>query len=262
MPNWCSNVVTISFDDYNEKQLRDALHEEKELFMQFVPRPKEYDEGDAWYMWNVDNWGTKWDAKPYNIEWGEGSVKFSIETAWGPCNKFWEALEGMGYSVTSYYLEEGMAFCGCYEDYFDDYYDYGNMSVYDLPGWAEDIFGIVSRYEEERELEEEEDFDEEDEDEDDDEESGPFKDGYQYETTEWYDKEIKPVRVGTYQVMTESWPFPQKCYWNGSKWQHVGGAKITQWRGITEWQHNMIAEMEKLKEEFDRLMTEDGEKSD
>jgi hypothetical protein len=53
--------------------------------------------------------------------------------------------------------------------------------------------------------------------------------------------------------MTGSWPFPQKCEWSGKQWEHAGNAKVVQWRGITEWQHNMIAEMEKLKEEFDRL---------
>lgn len=234
MPNWCSNVVTISFDDYNEKQLRDALHEEKELFMQFVPRPKEYDEGDSWYMWNVDNWGTKWDAKPYNIEWGEGSVKFSIETAWGPCNKFWEALEGMGYSVTAYYFEEGMAFCGCYEDYFDDYYDYGNMDVHDLPAWAEDIFGIVSRYEDEESerLEEEQRELEE-----------------SWDKTEWYPKKIKPVRIGTYEVVTKAWPYPNKCNWDGKKWSRWEGdtIKVFEWRGITEDQYLEICASELIE---------------
>jgi hypothetical protein len=229
MPNWCSNVITINCNDDEEltKRLKESLDSEKDLFNQFVPQPKFENEED-WYWWNVENWGTKWDAKPYSIEWIDNdTVKFNIETAWGPCNKFLDEMVNLGYSVTSYYLEEGMAFCGCFEDGNDDYYDYGNMSVYDLPEWAEDIFGIVSRYEDEQEDEDEE---EDDFDEDEDYDS-------ELERTDWFPKKIKPVRVGTYEVMTKSWPFSQKCEWSGDQWEHAGNALVTQWRGITEKQY-------------------------
>jgi hypothetical protein len=232
MPNWCSNVVTIhtNGDEELTTRLKDALSDDKDLFMQFVPRPKEYDEGEAWYGWNIDNWGTKWDAKPYSIEWiDDDTVKFNIETAWGPCNTFWQAMEDIGYSVTSYYLEEGMAFCGCFEDGFDDYYNYGEMDVHDLPEWAEDIFGVVSRYEDEEDerLQEEQREIEE-----------------SWERTDWYPKKIKPIRVGTYEIMTKSWPFPQKCEWSGQKWEHASNDLISQWRGITEEQYLEIEDEE------------------
>lgn len=227
MPNWCSNVVTINSGGSPElnERLKNALSEDKELFMQFVPRPPEEEEN--WYSWNVDNWGTKWDATPYNVEWvNQDTVKFSIETAWGPCNKFWEALEEMGYSVTSYYLEEGMAFCGCYEDGFDDFIEYGDVS--DLPDWAEDIFGLISRLEEEEEYRLEEEQRELE---------------ATWEKTEWYPKKIKPVRVGTYEVKTKAWPYPNKCNWDGEKWSRWEGdtIKVTEWRGITEEQNLEIA---------------------
>jgi hypothetical protein len=223
MPNWCSNVVTINCNGDEEltKRLKESLDSEKDLFNQFVPQPKFENEED-WYWWNVENWGTKWDAKPYSIEWVDNdTVKFNIETAWSPCNKFWEEMENLGYSVTSYYLEEGMAFCGCFEDGNDDYYDYGNTGVYDLPEWAEDVFGIISRHEDE----EEERWEEEQRDIEDN-----------YEKTDWYPAKIKPFREGDYQVKYKGMEWVNKVSFTDGKWQN-SFHKVAFWRGITEEQY-------------------------
>ena len=85
MPNWCSNNVTIEATDSELlKRLQDALDDEKDLFNQFVPQP-EFEGDQDWYMWNIENWGTKWDAKPYNgFHWEGNTVAFSLETAWSP----------------------------------------------------------------------------------------------------------------------------------------------------------------------------------
>lgn len=56
--------------------------------------------------------------------------------------------------------------------------------------------------------------------------------------TDWYPVKIKPVRVGTYQVLdTEyevSWPFQSNvtsAVWDGKKWD---SKKVVKWRGLTE----------------------------
>ena len=114
MPNWCYNNVKVSFDSENEQALREALDSEKELFNELLPRPADQDEN--WYDWNISNWGTKWDTKPYDIEWDDDVVTFRLETAWGPPIGFYDHLQSLGYIVRAYYLEEGMAFTGCYDD--------------------------------------------------------------------------------------------------------------------------------------------------
>jgi len=67
----------------------------------------------------------------------------------------------------------------------------------------------------------------------------------QYETTDWFNKEIKPVYEGIYEVKVRSWPFPHKAYWNGTEWREYFGPeddivgtklKIIEWRGLTEQQ--------------------------
>ena len=160
MPDWCSNTVKIVADDSeNLKRLQDAVQEGKDLFNQFVPQPK-FENDQDWYMWNIENWGTKWDATPMDISWDNNEVSFNLETAWTPPIKFYEALEEQGYYVEAYYLEEGMCFVGQYEDGFDDYYEYSNMSADEmeeqLPTWVEEQWGIIERKREEEDEENEE----------------------------------------------------------------------------------------------------------
>ena len=159
MPNWCSNDVKIYFDSEDETQLREALENDQDLFQQFVPRPEEFNDGEKWYWWNIENWGTKWDTKPYDVEWAEDCVSFRLETAWSPPIKFYEAMQDLGYNIEAWYLEEGMAFCGHFSEDGDDYYDYSNMGAdqmeEELPEWAEEIFGLITR---KRDDEEEEDW--------------------------------------------------------------------------------------------------------
>lgn len=231
MPNWCSNNVTVSSYGHPDlaKKLKDALSEDKELFMQFVPRPKEFDEGEAWYMWNIENWGTKWDAQPHNINWlDDDSVSFSLETAWSPPIEFYKKMEELGYHVEAYYIEEGMAFVGYYEAGYDDYYEYGGMTAEEmenkLPEWADVEFGLIERTRDEesdREAEEWNDY---------------LSD---LDRTEWYSGKINPVREGQYETKTKEWPFPHFSQWNGEKWVRWPNdkVKVTEWRGITEEQY-------------------------
>ena len=119
MPNWCSNVITLSGNGL--EMFRKTLHsldEEGKIvefsFRQIVPRPKEQDEN--WYEWNLRNWGTKWDADGVDIEDKGGSIVIHIETAWSP--PFAWALRAsrriQDLTIVLKYREPGQGFCGTY----------------------------------------------------------------------------------------------------------------------------------------------------
>ena len=240
MPNWCSNNVTIEADPDSElfRKLMNSVNDEKDLFNQFVPQP-EFSNDQEWYGWNVDNWGTKWDAKPWNVIETSNGVTFSIETAWAPPIRFYEALEAQGYRVTAYYMEEGMAFCGAYQDGYDEYIEYGNMTADEmeeqLPAWVDEEFSLIERTRDDEAQQEEDEWND-------------YLNGL--DRTDWFPKKIKPVYEGQYEVTTKAWPFPVMCNWNGEKWSRWEGdtIKVDAWRGITEEQHLdiMIDELVKL----------------
>ena len=51
--------------------------------------------------------------------------------------------------------------------------------------------------------------------------------------TEWYDGDTLPVRTGSYEVITMTWPFMLFADWNGREWRREGFAiKPTAWRGL------------------------------
>ena len=263
MPNWCSNVATINHGDKLKIDAIEAeLHKEKDdiaLFQMLRPRPVEFDMGDSWYGWNVDNWGTKWEASVYDFDRiDDHNIRIVFDTAWAPPIAFYEYIFEQGYDTTAYYDECGMAFCGKFEFGSDDYYDYSDMNSDEvqekIPSDIDEAF-CISEQMADREAEEEDD-EEEDEDDDTQTYSDDEDDVQTYQTTDWIDVKEKPVRVGEYEVLTGSWPFPQRCHWNGDSWENAGNNLITQWRGITESEHNMLLGLQKLKDEFDALMSE------
>ena len=247
MPNWCQNVATISHED-SEKidAIESELKKDKDevaLFQMLHPRPAEHEEN--WYGWNVSNWGTKWDASVYDFErLDDNTIKITFDTAWGPCIALYEFLETEGYVIEGFYNEDGMAFCGCFRDGFNDDYNYGDYYssegiLMNVPSDIDEMFGISERLaDNEAEQEDEEDTEPE------------------YETTEWFPKKIKPVHIGTYEVKTEPWPFPMKAQWDGKGWNIP--EKVIEWRGITEAEHQMLLELEAVKKEVDELLEREG----
>jgi hypothetical protein len=236
--------VTIHFDEHNEQLLRDTLVEGEEFFNRIVPRPKEFDEGEKWYMWNVDNWGTKWDSEPHNVIWGEGSVTFSLSTAWSPPIAFYRALVDMGYDVVAYYLEEGMCFCGEFDNGADDYIEYSDMSLEDmeslLPDWVNDEWGIIDRKRDDEQWERDE----------------AHNDWLsELERTEWIDGKVKPIHEGMYEVKTKDLNFPYYRQFKDGAWDTLclgGDENPTVWRGITEEQHMDIV-LDELNEHLKDL---------
>ena len=161
MPNWCSNNVTLSSSKENIDALIVELQKpdgEGKILQSLRPRPPSED-GD-WYGWNVNNWGTKWEVGVHDYEiLSETSVLISFDSAWAPPTTLYEYLEDEGWSVCAYYYEPGMAFCGKYEDGFDNYYEYSGMSAdeirEEIPTDVDEMFAI-SEYREDIEQDEEE----------------------------------------------------------------------------------------------------------
>jgi len=240
MPNWCQNVARINHDNPEMvvKFKAEIDKDNEKLFEHFLPNPS----GEWDYDWSVSNWGTKWDVSPreYYIN-DQGALYISFDSAWGPPIAFYEFLYDEGYRVEAFYNEEGMAFCGHFIDGSSVDYEYGDLSADEiestLPDELDELF-YISGMQRDREWEEEEDED----------------DDSHLERTEWFDGKIKPVHVGTYEITTIAWPFPQKIEWDGKKWFNHKSKDVVQWRGITEQEHNSLVRLEQLKKEFDDLV--------
>jgi hypothetical protein len=140
MPNWCMNNLTISHDDPSMVEKFADAYNSGGVCNTFIPRPEHINNSDAfaadgWYTWNVNNWGTKWDfgkdeyddpvSIQYRMSKENGIVEISFNTAWSPPIQFYDYLVGLGYKVRASYFEPGCAFCGIYEDGYDDCIDYG-----------------------------------------------------------------------------------------------------------------------------------------
>lgn len=252
MPNWCQNVATISHEDIEKiDAIENVLNKDSEnadnsgLFQMLRPRPADQEEN--WYDWNINNWGTKWEASVYDFErLDDNSIRINFDTAWGPCTTLYEYLDVEGYEVDAVYNEEGMAFCGRYAFGSDEYYDYSQMNsaemADELPSEIVDVFNIVE-LKQEWEAENEEEFSDDDEE---DEEP-------EYEMTEWFEVKTKPIHTGLYDIQYDkpnAWPFPSKLNWTGKKWLTDNGEErkdVGQWRGITQREYDLLVELEKLK---------------
>ena len=162
MPNWCYNNVTLTHDEPAMIDRAISGFQNDTLANEFVPLPES--EKDNWYDWCVSNWGTKWDfgGKEYDRE-DDNTVKFSFDTAWSPPVEFFRQLEELGFTVRAMYYEPGMAFCGIYEDGFDDNYELGGMDSDEventIPQELDEEFAISEQM---ADWESEQEYDEED----------------------------------------------------------------------------------------------------
>lgn len=126
MPNWCSNTLRLGHADSERlKSAVDAFRAGKFLEY-FVPLPN----GEWNYDFCVNNWGTKWEVSGEVVEHTDTEATLCFDSAWAPPTAAYSVMAALGFDVTGYYCEPGMAFCGKYvadeESQFDDYYEYGS----------------------------------------------------------------------------------------------------------------------------------------
>lgn len=156
MPNWCSNRAVISGPAPVIREITDILNQEDPALLAWmVPEPK-YEGDQDWYMWRVNNWGTKWDISGVYFEHQpeEDSITFEFSTAWGPCVEAfhtWAAADGR-VQFTLEYWEPGMAFAGrvSYDgEYLDDDHRDANQDREGYLELAGEVFGYVEEDDEE-----------------------------------------------------------------------------------------------------------------
>jgi len=143
MPNWNYNVVEVS---HSQKKMMTKFKKgcKDGLFTEFLPIPE--DNNEEWYGWNIANWGTKWDVDAIDCVIEGNTTKVAFDTAWSPPIAFYEHLVELGFTVTAYYYEPGMGFCGIYDELGDAYYEIGDLSGDEvqesIPEELNEMFGI------------------------------------------------------------------------------------------------------------------------
>lgn len=80
---------------------------------------------DNWYDWNVNNWGTKWDADSKNDSDSKTELSYSFDTAWSPPDNWLKNVSAMfpKLEFTLNYEEGGVGFKGeayAFEGNFSD----------------------------------------------------------------------------------------------------------------------------------------------
>tara|TARA_B000000532_G_scaffold1587_1_gene1246 strand:+ start:43 stop:495 length:453 start_codon:yes stop_codon:yes gene_type:complete len=148
MPNWCNNRVTVFSDDTESvKKIKEIFESKDSVFGKIIEEPDwkrlpnekgqfptvkqhlgkdgqvmfethEFPDGkndDRWYHWNIQNWGTKWDACHVEIEYYDDSqIEMRFDTAWSPpepiCNRLREMFDDI--HISWFYDEPGMEFAG------------------------------------------------------------------------------------------------------------------------------------------------------
>ena len=128
MPNWCSNVVSISgpLEDVTKAvQAISVAGGEPDVrwlrFSVFDPRPEGLDGGEA-CNWSSAHWGTKWDLGDddgdIHTSYDDGDehavASSAFQTAWGPPLQIFEKLSDSnpGVEIEIEYDEPGMDFWG------------------------------------------------------------------------------------------------------------------------------------------------------
>ena len=142
MPNWCNNSFTITGCTESIKDLWDtaqtADNGEFGLLNAICPMPKELEgttapseDGENWYNWRVNNWGTKWDVSDEGLEYidnGDGTACITgwFDSAWAPPIGAYEQLAADFDSclIECSYYEPGMDFGGFWSsEHGDEYFD-------------------------------------------------------------------------------------------------------------------------------------------
>jgi hypothetical protein len=156
MPNWCSNTLELTHDDPAMIARAKTAFDEGRLLDEFIPVPKELNQGyfsykhqdfnrdyakdmdkaieelnkkhfgyAGWYEFCNANWGTKWDigTEGHIQDESDNHVTVFFDSAWSPPVEAYKKLEELGFQVWAIYYEGGMMYCGAYGKGLDEYYE-------------------------------------------------------------------------------------------------------------------------------------------
>ena len=124
MANVCTNYITIQGDPALIKIIaEDYIGYDKEKdsvefnFGLMAPVPADVLLANEDYQWRIDNWGNKWDGSDCYVDICDDEIHMSIETAWGPCDRWTYKLIEIcpGVNIYHEYYESGCAFIGWIE---------------------------------------------------------------------------------------------------------------------------------------------------
>jgi hypothetical protein len=150
MPNWCMNKLTVEHTDVSMVDRFEKAYNLGKACEEFLPLP----EGEDWYGWQINNWGTKWDIgadvgtdreeyhglKATRVGRVGNQVNCSFDSAWSPPVGLYDKLVELGYDVKASYWEPGMAFCGIWDNGADNYVEYPSKDMIPVALWNE--FGM------------------------------------------------------------------------------------------------------------------------
>lgn len=150
MPNWCFNILTLRHPDpamlekavagFKAGAFFATLHPEPARMPATPPAdasatesPPESPDALRWH-WRLENWGTTMevgaDGGNSCDDPGDGYLSFWFETAWSPPVAFYRELVRQGFMVEAFYHENGMRFCGAFNNAAGD-------TAFDLPDTAD-----------------------------------------------------------------------------------------------------------------------------
>jgi hypothetical protein len=156
MPNWNENKLSVM--DCSP-ELESYLKENGLSFEKIKPTPPELLEGNGWYNWRLENWGTKWDlSEQEQREVADQLISESADfqatfmTAWSPPLQAIAALSEMfpNDQFTLDYFESGCWFAGTAiisEGQIDD----SQVDDADVTEFAKESFNFVE-YDEDEEI--------------------------------------------------------------------------------------------------------------
>lgn len=130
MPNWCMNDVLISGPKEKITDLYNKIMDTGGLLEVMSPQ---------------EEWGTKWDVDPENleieIEKEEGSISGTVDSAWSPpVEAFKTFLNNNPECVAELrYYESGMEFIGMFIDGKDEYFEYDSNDINSLDSIPKDL---------------------------------------------------------------------------------------------------------------------------
>ena len=165
MPNWCMNKLTVTHENKSMIDRFEKAYRNDWTIETFYPTPR--DPGDPtmmmgegkpmskddnpnnnWYLWRLQNWGTKWDVgcqDGYGLEPTrvDNELSMTFDSAWSPPLGFYERLVVLGFDVQASYFEPGMSFAGIWHNSEDNFYE-GDWN--DFPESLHDEFSMHEYY--------------------------------------------------------------------------------------------------------------------